>query len=388
MPLLLDVQYAMASEALSNRGVSRRALNEAKSELIRVEGEFAEAIRLGLLPMFIDAEVKINKALEFSDSFEEYDQVWIVGEESVIRSLQICADSNKNYVWVSSLSPELMEKVTEVENKLLIVLTGSSWVFRLTSLITQYFSSVIQCIGDGTDPDRNSMLSDADVLHEAGIADMRFSMFSSIGLALQQNTQKAVEKYRKVVVDLQQTGMWENSSSLLACCLFALDTNTHPTQLILIGARGSWQNWLNWGAQIWAGMASQVYSYGAMTKRIDSRVCSFVLGDELGMNVLGACSSNSMICLMEERNPLLHEPTDLTLSVWDMSHSLIESLLSYSQKNALPLCVCEVQKMSGEDLLSLSAGWIHSILVLNALRGADPLAMWGADQWRLFDSGQ
>ena len=39
MPLILDVQYAMASGALSHRGVSRRALNEAKNQLSRVEQE-------------------------------------------------------------------------------------------------------------------------------------------------------------------------------------------------------------------------------------------------------------------------------------------------------------------------------------------------------------
>jgi len=386
MPLHLDVQYAMSNDALSSRGISRRNLAEAKNQLIRVEAEFSDAIDLGVIPIFNDVEEKTKRAVELSNKLNEFDKVLIIGEVSTIRSLQVCVASNDKIQWIDSLQAELLAEIKSEDNSLLIALCGPKWVYHLANLAAEYCSEIIQCFGDGTNHQQNLIIEGAEIIEEAGIADMRFAMFSSLGLSLQSNIESACRVYKEELSALRKTGMWENPSSLLACCLYSLDTSSNPTQLLLVGARGSWKKWIEWGGQIWSGMASQVYTYGQITKRIDGRVYSFIVGDELGMNVIGTSSSNSIICLFEEQQPLIEKASKFTYDIWEMSNSLSNKLIEYSQKNAMPICICEVNKMNGENLLALCAGWIHSVLILNALRGADPLAMWGADQWRLFDT--
>ena len=65
---------------------------------------------------------------------------------------------------------------------------------------------MIQCIGDGTDTAEISVIDEAEVLEEAGIADMRFAMFSSLGLALQEDTATACTAYQKELKELQKKG--------------------------------------------------------------------------------------------------------------------------------------------------------------------------------------
>ena len=264
-------------------------------------------------------------------------------------------------------------------------MTGPRWVCDATQQVKGMFHTVIQCIGDGTDIDESISIEGAECIEEAGIADMRFALFSSLGIALQDDIDAAIAMLRKKTTEAQQTGLWENASSLLACCLFALDNKDHPSQMVMVGARSSWVKWMQWGAHLWSGMSSQVYNMDSINKRIDGRVQHFVIGDELGMNILGASSSNTMVCLLNEQQPKVEEATDLTFAIWEMSHRMSNALLTYTQRNALPLCICEVPKMTSVELLGLSIGWVRSALILNALRGVDPLTMWGADQWRMIE---
>lgn len=382
----LNIEQALA-DSLGQRGVSRRQLSLIRSTLSRSEEEFTEAITAGVIPFVLNLDEKVTKAEQLRQRWLTLEELWIFGDPGLLNGLKIFASKDLNIHWLSGLDPVDLQKLkSSAPKKGLIAFMGTDWVSEAVSILSTHFDQVLQCVGDGTKRELELLNGEQiEVLEEDGIADVRFALFSSLALSLHQNPSQSGKVLQQAANDIQQQGMWENPSSLFACCLFGLDVDDFFTQVSLVGARQSWEPWLKWAGQTWEGITSYVINYGGMGRRIDGRCTQMIIGNELGMNNLVA-SNSSLICLFEEQIPNIENANDLDVEIWACSQKLVENFITFTQSHQLPVCVFQVPKWTPQEALHMSMLWVHSALILNALRGIDPLDMWGADQWRLVGS--
>ena len=385
----VNIQQAM-SDANGQRGVSRRKLSLIREELTRAETELTEAMDASLLPFACDIEEKQGKAVQFRRRYMDFQQICIVAESGIVQSFQMIVANTAlaaKMLWIDSLDPMLSHTLHAVspENRLTIVCMGPKWVAQFVQIVQTYEQNLWLCVGDGTESTDNvPENATANIMQEEGVSDPRFAMFSSIGLSLHEDIFSAVRVLLQSIQDIKKQGMWENQSSLFASSIVAMDSSNFPTQLILVGARSSWHSWFGWANSIWMGMTSNVLSYGGVAKSVDGRLVHFILGDELGMNTVVA-NNNSIVCLFEEGIPLVAQPSEMDIALWEASQQQVDQFVSFAQSHTIPLVNIRVSKLSKEELLRLSVRWIHAALMVNAVRGVDPLSMWGADQWRLVD---
>lgn len=385
----VNIQQAMA-DANGQRGVSRRKLSLIREELTRAETELAEAMDASMLPFACDIEEKQGKAVQFRRRYMDFSQICIVAESAIVQSFQLIVANTalaSKMLWIDSLDPMLSHTLHAVssENRLTIVCMGPKWVSQFVQIVQPSEQNLWLCVGDGTEgTDNVPENATANIIQEEGISDPRFAMFSSIGLSLHEDISSAVRVLQQSIHDIQKQGMWENQSSLFASSIVAMDSANFPTQLILVGARSSWHSWFGWANSVWMGMTSYVLSYGGVAKSVDGRLVHFILGDELGMNTVVA-NNNSMVCLFEEGIPLVAQPSDMDIALWEASQQQVDQFVLFAQSHTIPLVNIRVSKLSKEELLRLSVRWVHAALMVNAVRGVDPLSMWGADQWRLVD---
>lgn len=385
----LNIESAMAEKG-NSFGISLKNLQEVRGDLAAVQNEYLSAAEAGLIPFSQNLEEKRAQAKKWQEEFLAVDEVWIIGEPSILLALQLVLEKNdteNKFRWISSADPRNFVSLDDkTKKRLALLLTSLGWGRQLIKLLASSFQKIIICAGDGTEdtPDNLEKNEEELIFFEEGIADSRFALFSSLAFSLLEDVDQAVNEFSATIQELERKGMWENPSALLACCLKSVETESNPTQLLLVGARDCWSDWLRWAEMIWKGMGSIQRQVGGFQKQWYGAASSFVLGDELGINQLGINAKERLLCLFEEREPKISNITEEMVEIWNISNDQIEEFLAFVAQRQYPIMNIQIQKISGTELLRLSVSWVHMIMLLNALRGSNPLAMWGADQWRLF----
>lgn len=386
----LNIESAMAEDG-NSFGISLKKLQEVRRNLIEVQEDYSSAVDAGLIPFSSNLTEKKSQAKIWQKEMVSFDEVWFIGEPSVLQGLQILAsDSNlkdKGH-WVCSADPKSFASLAGKNNRLLFLLTTAQWGRQLADLFAEQFKKTIVFIGDGTEDSLEPWRDNLELFAEEGCADSRFALFSSLAFSFFSDVDNAVNRFQTQVEGLSRKGMWDNASALLACCFKSIETENNPSQLLLIGVRDSWTAWLQWAEMIWKGMGSVEKQVGALQKQWQGLATGFILGDELGINQLGINSSERLLCLFEEREPMVSNISDQLIEVWNISNLQIEEFQLFAEQRQFPIINLQIQKLSGIELLQLSVSWVHTIMLLNGLRGTNPLAMLGADQWRLFQAAK
>ena len=386
----VNIEAAMSADS-SAFGISLKALQEVRKELAGVQEEYRAAVEADLIPFTIELEKKRERAKEWQAEFSSFDEIWVIGEPSVLGSLQMLVSDSplaNTFHWISSADPQRFLLLQDEKRRLALLLTAVAWGQQVAQLVQASFEKIILCIGDGTEQHIEPWGEKLIVFSEDGIADSRFALFSSLAFSLMADVDQAVNRFSTQIKELDRRGMWENPSALLACALRSVESEQIPTQILLIGARDSWEGWLRWAEMIWKGMGSVQHQIGGLQRQVQGAASAFILGDELGINQLGMNSKERLLCLFEEREPKVQEITEQLIEIWNISNQQVDDFLSFADQKQYPVIGFQIQKLSGIELLLLSVRWVHTIMLLNALRGTNPLAMWGADQWRLFQAAK
>lgn len=384
----VNIESAMAEDG-NSFGISLKKLQEVRKNLVGIQEEYLSAVNADLIPFSQNLEEKRAQAKEWQKEFSSFEEIWIIGEPSVLSALQLLVKTSPfqdKLHWVCSADPMKFASLKESKKRLVLLLTTVDWGKQVVDLTAPSFEKTIVCIGDGTEQAVKPWRENVSIFLEEGIADSRFALFSSLAFSLLPEVDSAINSFSSQVRNLEKKGMWENPSALLACCLKSVESEYNPTEVLLIGARDGWEGWLRWAEMIWKGVGSIQREIGGLQKQWRGAASSFILGDELGINQLGINTKERLLCLFEEREPMISDISEELIEIWNISNQQVEEFLSFAEQRQDPIINLQIQKLSGIELIQLSVRWVHIIMLLNALRGSNPLAMWGADQWRLFQS--
>ena len=155
-----------------------------------------------------------------------------------------------------------------------------------------------------------------------------------------------------------------------------------------MAARPSWEKWMSWAADIWSTVGSGTFQVGNISHRILNTAHQFVIGDELAMNAMYCAPTNSIFLLLEDLRPTINQPSELAYEVWNQSQLEVDRLANHCNDAGYPYAVLQVPQLDNAHIIECALYWVHSLLLLNALRGIDPLSLDGSDIWRNTESAQ
>ena len=384
MAIQLDPSHVFSGKRFSNRGVTRRQFTGITADIGRVNQELKGAISEGILPYMSDTSLKVKGAQQLTELFDAYEEIVLIADSSSIDGLGLFQSP---YKWIGVDSPDaiLANQINEKnrDSTLAVLCTSQEWAIRYCEHLQ--FKHLVLCIGDGRDPslDFVERFPDAKlVLEEQGIADPRFILFSSLAFALTGEAEAIAETIVRAQENIEETGLYENQMLFWAALAFLYDRKAPEQSIVfLVGTRRGWSPWLNWASKLWTSMGSGAFNIGNISHRVLNHLHHFIVSDELSMNALYSSPPNTALLILENLRPLT-EDTELAVNIWSESQLEVERLLTICIDNGYPHAILQVPQLDNMHLVECSLFWVHSIILLGALRGIDPLSLDGADLWR------
>ena len=384
MAIQLDPSHVFSGKRFSHRGLTRRQFSSITADIGRVNQELQSAISDNVLPYMDDASLKAKRAKQFIECFKAYEEIVLIADTSSIDGLDLL-DSPYNWTGVTSPDARLANQVhlKNTDSTLFVLCTSQQWAVRFCHHLQP--KNLVLCIGDGRDTSTNlseQFPSHKLLITEEGIADPRFILFSSLSFALSGQSEMIAETIVRSQTNITETGLYENQMLFWAALTFLFDRQAPDQSIVfLIGTRKCWSKWLTWANRLWTNMGSGTFNIGNISHRVLNHLHHFIVSDELSMNALYSCPPNTALLILEDLRPLTDD-TELAVKMWNESQLEVERLLNICVDGGYPHAILQVPQLDNAHLIECAVFWVHSIMLLGALRGIDPLSLDGADLWR------
>ena len=377
--MTIKIQGSLKEQGVHN-GMSTTQFGRLFKRCAEEQQSFQAALDAGLFPFWTRTDEENLKAVkDWRTPLDKASRLIIVCSPMICMALQ-GIDTPYSIDWVCSIADTCADDA--FKNSAVIFLSGDSWIDVWMEHHIDYLEesalSVWYCLGDGLDTSvPEGLSSKVQRLEETGIADERFVLFSTLGLALRRDVESALEGIKRGVKWIQEKGIWQNPSALLSVVTAGLEHSPQFETLLTPGSK--YALLLRWSCSIAGRIQTNIRVHqGAPSKEHIALIEHGIVGDEGIFNKLHTTPKQLVILVREEEDDV-NGASSLAQSQHAQS-MMVESWLSEVQ---VPYVVWSVPAgWNSADHLSFQVQWMHRSLLSVAMSEQDPLSYDGGDSWR------
>ena len=378
--MTIQIQGSLKEQGVHN-GMSTTQFGRLFKRCSEEQHSFQTALDAGLFPFWTRTdEENLKSIMEWRTPLDKASRLIIVCSPMIGMALQ-GIDTPYSIDWICSIADTCADAA--FEDAAIIFLSGDSWIDVWMEHHTDYLEgsalSVWYCLGDGLETRvPEGLSSKVQSLEEVGIADERFVIFSTLGLALQRDVESALEGIKRGVKWIQEKSIWQNPSALLSVVTAGLDHSPQFETLLTPGSK--YAALLKWSCAIASRIQTNIRTHhGAPSKEHLSFIEHGIVGDEGVFNKLHTTPKQLVILVREQPQDDLESASTLEQAQHAQS-MMVESWLREIQ---VPFVVWSVPTAwSSADHFSFQVQWMHRSLLSAAMSDQDPLSYDGGDSWR------
>ncbi len=362
--MTLNIQGSMRINGL-NYGLQTEDMGRLYQRFATAQKEFEEALSENVLPISLSEEQEERISM-WATHLKREKQITIVCSPMVAEGLTTISTPYP-VRWLTDLDDTVSEP-----SGLWIVLDAGPWIqgwlFEHCDVVLAGCSTMIYCSGDGSERTIPEGLRTEIVrIQEEGIADERFCLFSSLAMALYQSPTEAVKGLKRGLDYIIERDVWKSSSALLAVVTDGLTLSPHMETVWV--PRSNMLSCVRWSEKLFHRMSSRHDAERGIPERIfTTNVVQ--LGDEGACNLPFVNPRHFAVVFREPASSQLKLQQSQQLERWLSQQSVATVVWELSSTWSIA------------QQVQFQVQWMHRTLIGVAMRGIDPLAYVGADNWR------